>query len=248
VTVENELDVVGLMKIGRIVAMTLNHMLEHVEPGITTKELDAIGGAFLQKHGARSAPILAYKYPGFTCISINDEAAHGVPGDRVVQAGDLVNVDVSAELGGYWADTGRSIAVPPVSDRYQHMLDTTKAALDLALNTAKAGVAVNFVGKTVHKFVRKQGYETIRELGGHGVGRHIHEKPSVPNFFRRDARQKLKEGMVITLEPFITTGAIHVDTDDDGWTLRTPDGSVVAQMEHTVIITQDKPIIITQAS
>lgn len=247
-TVENEQDVVGLMRIGRIVAMTLNHMLEHVEPGITTKELDAIGAAFLQKHGARSAPILAYKYPGFTCISVNDEAAHGIPGDRVVQAGDLVNIDVSAELDGYWGDTGRSMCVPPVSEERQHLLDTTKAALDLALDTAKAGTAVNEVGKAVHKYVRKQGYETIRELGGHGVGRHIHEKPSVPNFFRRNARQKLKEGMVITLEPFVTTGAIHVNTDPDGWTLRTPDGSVVAQMEHTVIITKDRPIIVTQAS
>ncbi len=246
-TVENEHDVVGLMKIGRIVAMTLNHMLDHVEPGISTKELDAIGAAFLQKHGARSAPILAYKYPGFTCISINDEAAHGIPGDRIVKEGDLVNVDVSAELDGYWGDTGRSIAVPPVPASHQHLLDTTKHALDIALDAAKAGVAVNEVGKAVHKYVRKQGFETIRELGGHGVGRHIHEKPSVPNFFRRNARQKLKEGMVVTLEPFVTTGAIHVDTDPDGWTLRTPDGSLVAQMEHTVIITKDKPIIVTQA-
>lgn len=247
-TVENERDIVGLMKIGRIVALTLNHMLDHIELGISTKELDAIGAAFLQKHGARSAPILAYKYPGFTCISINDEAAHGIPGDRIVQAGDLVNVDVSAELDGYWCDTGRSIAIPPVTDDRKHLLDTTKVALDIALDTARAGVAVNEVGKAVHKYVRQQGYETIRELGGHGVGRHIHEKPSVPNFFRRNARQKLKAGMVVTLEPFVTTGAIHVDTDPDGWTLRTPDGSLVAQMEHTVIITKDRPMIVTQAS
>lgn len=244
-TIENEKDLVGLMKIGRICGMALQLMIDAIEPGITTAELDAIGAAFLKKEGARPAPILAYKFPGSTCISINDEAAHGIPGERVIQAGDLVNVDVSAELGGYWADTGRSVAVPPVTPEKQRLLDATKHALDLSIENARAGNPIFAIGKAVHTYARKQGYEVIRELGGHGVGRHIHEKPSIPHWYNKRAREKLREGQVITLEPFLTTGARHVDTDPDGWTLRTTDGSLVAQQEHTVVITRDRPILVT---
>src|SRR5690606_9613423 len=177
-TIESESELRNLMRIGQICAMTLEHMLARVEPGMTTAQLDAIGAAFLKQHGARSAPILAYKFPGHTCISINDEAAHGIPGSRVVQPGDLVNIDVSAEKNGYWADTGRSFAVPPVSPEKQRLLDSTEKALEIAIETAKAGVPINAIGKAIEQHARKLGYNVIEELGGHGVGRHIHEKPS----------------------------------------------------------------------
>lgn len=244
-TVDNDKDLKGLMTIGRICALTLDHMASHLEPGMTTRDLDEIGAKFLELHGAQSAPILAYKFPGHTCISINDEAAHGIPGDRVVRAGDLVNIDVSAEKDGYWADTGRSYAVPPVTPENQRLLDTTEKALQIAINHARAGTPVSLVGKEVDKFIRKNGYQTIEELGGHGVGRHIHEKPSVPNYYNRRNRDRLMEGVVITLEPFVTTGARHVFTMPDGWTLKTQDGSLAAQMEHTVVITRGKPILVT---
>lgn len=247
-TVENDKDLLGLMTIGRIVAMTLQHMAERVEVGMTTRELDAIGAKFLEEQGARSAPILAYNFPGHTCISINDEAAHGIPGDRVIQPGDLVNIDVSAEKDGYWADTGRSYAMPPVTPQNQHLLSCTAQALQIALNHARAGTPVNLVGKEVEKFARKNGYQVIEELGGHGVGRHIHEKPSVPNHFNRRNRDRLSDGIVVTLEPFLTTGARHVVTMPDGWTLKTSDGSLSAQMEHTIVITKGKPIIVTALS
>lgn len=244
-TIQNEQELMGLMKIGRIVGLTLRHMIEHARVGMTTAELDAIGAAFLEKHGARSAPILAYKFPGHTCISINDEAAHGIPGERVIQPGDLVNIDVSAELDGYWADSGYSVPMPPVRPEVQRLCDAAQTALQLSIDNARAGKPINIVGKAVQDFAHKQGYKIIRELGGHGIGRHLHEKPSVPHYFNRQATQKFTEGMVVTLEPFLTTGAIHVKTEADGWTLRTSDGSLSAQYEHTIVITKDRPILVT---
>jgi methionyl aminopeptidase len=245
-TIENEQDIMGLMKIGRIVGLTLQHMAEALAAGMTTAELDQIGAEFLAQHGARSAPILTYKFPGHTCISINDEAAHGIPSDRVIQPGDLVNIDVSAEMDGYYADTGSSFAIEPVSPDRQRLLDTGRRALQAAIGAARAGQPLNVIGKAVEDVAQPAGYQIIRELGGHGVGRGLHEPPhAVPHYFNRHARQKLTEGMVLTLEPFLTTGAIHVNTDPDGWTLRTTDGSLSAQFEHTVIITQGDPILVT---
>jgi methionyl aminopeptidase len=244
-SIDNETDLRGLLAIGRIVGLTLQHMASRVEPGMTTAELDKIGAALLEKLGARSAPILAYKFPGHTCISINDEAAHGIPGKRVIQPGDLVNIDVSAEKNGYWADSGMSIPMPPVSAEKQRLIDATRYALDIAIENARAGLPINTIGRSVQRYAHQQGYEVIHELGGHGVGRHIHEKPSIPNYFNRRARQKLKEGLVVTLEPFLTTGARHIKTMPDGWTLKTRDGSLAAQFEHTVVITPDRPILVT---
>lgn len=233
------------MEIGRICGLTLQHMVAHIKPGITTAELDDIGGRFLFEHGARSAPILAYKFPGYTCISINDEAAHGIPGERVIQEGDLVHVDVSAEKNGYWADTGMSTPVPPVNDEKQRLVDAAKRALEIALEHARAGQMISEMGRAVERYANGQGFQVLRELGGHGIGKHLHEKPSIPHYFNRRANQKLTEGLVVTLEPFLTTGARHVVTLPDGWTLKTRDGSLAAQFEHTIIVTEDKPILVT---
>jgi methionyl aminopeptidase len=245
-SIDNEQDVLALMRIGRIVGLTLQHMGAAIRPGMTTAELDDLGARFLVGHGARSAPILTYKFPGYTCISINDEAAHGIPGDRVIQPGDLVNVDVSAELDGYFADTGGSFAVPPVAPERQRLLDTTRRALEAALAVVRAGQPLNVIGKAVESVAHPAGYSILRELGGHGVGRSLHEPPhAVPHYFNPRARQRLTEGMVLTIEPFLTTGAIHVKTDPDGWTLRTVDGSLAAQFEHTIIVTRDQPVLVT---
>jgi len=244
-SIDSQEDIIALMKIGRIVGLTLRHMLGQVRTGMSTAELDAIGEAFLKSHGARSAPILAYNFPGYTCISINDEAAHGIPGERVIQPGDMVNIDVSAELNGYWADNGASMIVPPVSPEKQRLCDYTKKALEAAIDAARAGQPIHAVGRIIENVARSGHYSTIRELPGHGVGRHIHEKPSIPNYFERRANQKLTEGLVITLEPFLSTGKGRIKTDPDGWTLRTTDGGLVAQYEHTVIITKDRPILVT---
>ncbi len=245
-TIESPADVQGLLKIGRVVGLAIKAMIDAVRPGMTTLELDAVGAAVLKQHGARSAPILTYKYPGNTCISVNDEVAHGIPGSRVIQAGDLVNVDVSAELDGYFADSGYSIAVPPIKPETAKLVAAGQQALALAIDAARAGQPLSAIGKAVQTYADKQGYRVIRELNGHGVGRKLHEEPrNIPNHYNRAATTPLKEGMVITLEPFLTPGRGKIETGDDNWTLKTTDGVVAVQFEHTVIITKDRPILVT---
>ena len=244
-TVENETDLQGILRIGRICGEALQHMLAHVEPGMTTAELDAIGAAFLKAQGARSAPILAYKFPGWTCISINEEAAHGVPGRRVIRPGDVVNVDVSAELEGYWADTAATIIVPPAAPEHERLCAFTRRALDRAIAAARAGRLMNVIGRAVEDVARRGGYRIIPDLPGHGVGRHIHEKPSVYNFYHQRDCTRIEEGMVFTIEPFLSMGSGRIVTESDGWTLKTVDDSVCAQYEHTVVIHGGKPILAT---
>lgn len=244
-TVENQRDLLGLMEIGRIVAETMYRMAEALKPGITTRDLDEIGAAYLKQKGARSAPIMAYNFPGHTCVSVNEEAAHGIPGDRVIQDGDLVNIDVSAEKNGYFGDTGRSFPVGNVAAEKLALLQHTEQALEVAIDTAKAGVPLFEIGRAVETFAHQHGYEVIEELGGHGVGRAIHEKPSVPHYYNKRAKQRLTENLVITLEPFLSFGARHVVTMPDGWTLKTTNNALVAQQEHTVVITKGRPVLVT---
>ncbi len=245
--IESDKDLRGMQRIGEICALTLKLMLDSAEAGMSTRDLDDIGRDYMIKMGAVSAPIRAYGFPGYTCISLNDEAAHGIPRkDRYIQVGDLLNVDVSAVLEDYWGDTGASIILPPARPELVKLCQATRGALDLCIDMARPGQRANAVGRAVEKFARKQGYRTLRQLGGHGVGRHIHEKPSIPNYYNKRNREVLADGMVLTLEPFLNAGRGRIKTEDDGWTLRTVDGSVSAQYEHTVIINGDDPILVTK--
>lgn len=245
-TVESDHDLEGLRRIGRIVAEALREMRKSLRAGMTTAELDALGAAYLQAHGARSAPQLVYRFPGATCISVNDEAAHGIPGERVIQAGDLVNIDVSAELDGYFADTAATVPVPPVTARGQKLARSAQQALYTAIPQARTGQPINAIGQAIEIEARRGGFGVLLDLGGHGVGRSIHEEPrDISCFYNRLDRRRLFEGQVITIEPFLTTGANHVVTQADGWTLKTVDGSLSAQFEHTLVITRGRPIVVT---
>ena len=247
-TADSDEEIEGLKRIGRFVGQTLQEMIKALKPGMTTKDLDQVGQAFMRANGVRSAPILVYQFPGHTCISINDEAAHGIPGNRVVQPGDLVNIDVSAELDGYFADTGATVPVPPVRPELQKLCDFTRSALKKALEAARAGNPINAIGKAVETEARRGGFNIIAALNGHGVGHSLHEEPHfIPNFFNSRDRRPLKAGMVIAIEPFLTPGNGQVVNGSDGWTIRTADGSYLAQYEHSVIVTNGKPIILTQA-
>lgn len=244
-TVNDQKDFDGLMRIGRIVGLTIKTMAEAMRPGMTTAELDAIGAAYMKAQGAQSAPQLVYKFPSATCISINEEVAHGIAGDRVIKPGDLVNIDVSAELGGYFADSGSTFPVPPVRPEYQKICDTAKIALKRSIDAARAGQRINAIGKAVELEARAAGLNIIRELSGHGVGKSIHEKPSIPNYFTKRADDRLTDGLVITLEPFITNGSGRVYTAEDNWTIKTPDGDRTAQYEHTIIVRHGAPVLVT---
>ncbi len=245
-TADGEEDVAGLRLAGAAVAYARDTALAAIEPGISTGELDAIARDALASHGAVSAPILAYDFPGHTCISVNDAAAHGIPSmERVLVTGDVVNIDVSAELGGYWADTGASAAVGEATPLVERLLKATKLAQADAMALAKAGRPIRLMGRAVQKRAREYGFTVLENLNGHGVGRFIHEPPEVPSVEHRGDRARLVEGMVIAIEPFLSLSATHAVQDDDGWTLRTNDASLVAQFEHTIIVNKGEPTILT---
>ncbi|MCM3763242.1 type I methionyl aminopeptidase [Alkalihalobacillus oceani] len=247
-TIESQNDIDGLKEIGKIVALTIMEMKQHARIGMTTKELDEIGGRFLRKHGAMSAPKLTYNFPGSTCISINKEVAHGIPGNRKIQPGDLINIDVSAELNGYFADTGHSFQMPPYNQSLTRLCQYTHKTMMKVISSLKHGVKVNEIGRIIQMEAQKGGYQVIENLGSHGIGKSLHESPAdiLPIYNKHDKRV-LKEGMVITIEPFLSTGADYVVEQPDGWTLCVPDNSLAAQHEHTIIITKDQPIIVTVA-
>lgn len=247
-SINSEKDLEGLRKIGRIVARCLQYMQSQLEPGITTKELDDIGGKFLAAHGARSAPQLTYNFPGFTCISVNEEAAHGIPGSRALKAGDLVNIDVSAELDGYFADTGGSAIIPPESKLHLQICAVAKKALENAMLEARAGAKLNRIGYAIEAEARRNGLTVIENLGSHGVGRALHEEPGfIAGYYDKSDKRMLKANQVITIEPFISTGAREVFENGDGWTLITNPGVFTAQYEHTLVITKGQPLIMTLA-
>jgi methionyl aminopeptidase len=252
VTVEGDDDLVGLQRVGRAVAEARDAMLAAVEPGMTTAELDRIGFGVLRAHGARSAPQLAVGFPAATCVSVNDEAAHGIPSAfRRLRAGDVVNVDVSAELDGYWADTGASTGVGPVTATATRLLDGTRQAQREAMQAARAGRPVRHIGRAVQRCARRHGLAVVANIGGHGVGRSLHESPSVPNVEEPSRRELLWEGLVLAIEPILssatTTTTLAVE-DRDGWTLRTADGSLAAQHEHTIVVTRGRPLVLTAST
>lgn len=247
-TIETENDLNELRNIGKIVAVILKEMMNRAEPGMTTAELDQIGKALLESHGAQSAPKVTYGFPGYTCISINEETAHGIPGDRVIQPGDLVNIDVSAEKNGYFADTGGSFVVPPSDYLKDRLIASTKLALSKASVQARAGSPLNMIGKTIQKVAKQKGLRVIKNLCSHGVGRGLHEEPKeIPGYYEPKDTRRLHEGLVITIEPFLSTRSRFVTESDDGWTLVGGKGNLSAQFEHTMVITKGKPILLTLA-
>jgi methionyl aminopeptidase len=246
-TIETQADVEALQRIGRVVSLTLQRMLDAAEPGMTTRELDQLGARLLQEHGARSAPQLTYNFPGATCISVNEEAAHGIPGDRVIRAGDVLNVDVSAELGGYFADTGGTVVVPPTNAQKTRLCHATRTALAEAMKGARAGQPIRNIGAAIERTAKAYGFKVIENLGSHGVGRALHEEPEhIAGYFDPSDARLLHEGMVITIEPFLSTRSRTVTETGDGWTLAGATGNLSAQYEHTMIITRGAPIVVTQ--
>lgn len=245
-TIESHADVSALQRIGAIVSIVRDKMLDAIEPGMTTQELDTVGEALLSHYGARSAPQLAYGFPGATCISVNEEAAHGVPGTRIIKAGDVVNVDVSAELNGFFADTGGTTIVPPTTPVKTKLCHATRTALSAAMRVARAGQPINQIGRAIQSVAKTHRFRIIENLAGHGVGRAIHEEPGdIVGFFDPYDHRVLREGMVIAIEPFLSTKSRTVTESDDGWTLVGAPGNISAQFEHTIIVTRSAPIILT---
>lgn len=247
-TISGQRDLDGIKEIGKIVALTIQEMKRHTRVGITTKELDEIGAASLERFGAVSAPKKVYNFPGHTCISVNNDVSHGIPNNRKIKPGDLVNIDVSAELGGYYADAGQSFQVPPYDTSLVRLCEYTHNTMMKVISSLKHGVKLNEIGRMIQLYSAVGGYNVIQNLCSHGIGKSLHETPTeiLPIFNKHD-RRVLREGLVITIEPFLSTGAGYVVEQPDGWTSRVPGGALAAQHEHTIIITKNQPIIVTVA-
>jgi len=247
-TISSQSDLAAMQRVGRLVARTIAHMRAAVRPGMTTAQLDEIGARFARSHGARSAPQLAYDFPGFNCLSVNEEIVHGIPGARVLREGDVVKLDVTLELDGYMADSAVTVIIPPVSVEARQLQRAARIAFNSGVAVARAGQSLREVGHAVESAAKREGAVVVRELTGHGIGRRIHEPPSVPNWGDPDARTILTEGMVIALEPMLTSVPVRVVEEADGWTLRTHNRVLAVHHEHTIVIRRGAPLVLTAAA
>lgn len=246
ITKEEELE--GMKKVSEAVAVTLREMRNYAKPGMTTKELDDFGARKLAELGAKSAPLLTYNFPGATCISVNNEIAHGIPSEKtVLQEGDLINIDVSAELNGFWSDNGGSFVLGADTNQHQALVETSKTILKKAISQIKGGVKIADIGRLIETEAKKAGYKVIRNLTGHGVGRSLHEEPhEIANFYDRYNTDRFRKNSVVAVETFISTHSTMADTQSDGWTLLGNRGGYVAQHEHTIVVTSGQAIILTE--
>lgn len=245
--VKTDQDLKGIMEAGKVAAEILHKMAKRIRPGITTGQLDKIGEEMMIRYGANSAPKVSYNFPGATCISILPEVAHGIPGSREIKAGDLVNIDVSIELNGYYGDNGMSIPVELEDERVLKLCQVGQEARAAAIAAAKPGGKINEIGKAVELVAKSHGYTVIKNLCGHGLGRKLHEAPeNILNYYSKYERGKINPGQVLALEPFISEGPELVkDGGYDEWALVVPQGFYVVQFEHTIIVMEGGTIVTT---
>ena len=246
-SIESYEQLVALREVGHICHLALRAMANFVRPGVTTRQIADAGATVMRENGARSAPAMVYGFPGEICISVNDQAVHGIPSEREIRPGDLVKLDVTFEKNGYMADAAITVPVEPVSEEARRLARCAERAFQQAMRVAKAERRVNEIGRAVEQEVRRSGFSVIHALSGHGIGRTIHEPPSVPNYADLSSRDRLTPGLVITVEPIIAMGAGRSITAADGWTERTVDGSLAAHFEHTIVITKNAPILLIAA-
>jgi methionyl aminopeptidase len=243
ITTDAEWD--AMREIGRIVGLTLDALEAETRPGVTTGELDARAAEIFRAHGARSAPALVYNFPGTVLISVNDEVVHGIPGTRRLAPGDVVKLDATAEKNGYMADAARTVVLAGGTKQATRLRRCAEAAFAQAMAVARPGTPVREVSRAIQREVHRHGFTVIPDLAGHGIGRTIHEPPSVPNYFDPRQTDILTDGLVVAIEPIISTGSARVLEDRDGWTIRTRDGSLAAHYENTVVITNQGPVVVT---
>ncbi|MGX6448217.1 type I methionyl aminopeptidase [Patulibacter sp. S7RM1-6] len=235
----------GLRRVGGVVAETIRRMRAAVAPGVTTGELDLIAARTFHELDAVSGPMETYEFPGSTCISVNDEVVHGIPGGRKLREGDLVTLDVTPECGGYLADAAVTVGVGEIAPEAQRLLDVADACLRDALAAIRAGVPLRTIGRTVQATAAKHGASPFEELCGHGIGRKLHEDPTIPNVDVPGLKQPLPEGLVIAVEPMLTFGDPELVEREDGWTIATADGALSAHVEHTIVVQDGAPIVLT---
>lgn len=249
-SITKESELIGMKKISEIVGTTLKLMREYAKVGMSTKELDGYGGAILKSYGARSAPYETYGFPGYSCISVNEEVAHGIPSEkRILKEGDLINIDVSAELNGFWSDNGGSFVLGKDIHNHQPLVDVSKQILHKAIHNIKGGVKISEIGYLMETEAKKSGFKVIRNLAGHGVGKSLHEEPeNILNYRVRSNRERFKKNTTVAIETFIATNSTIAVEANDGWTLVGNKGGYVCQHEQTILITNSAPVILTASN
>ena len=249
-SISKESELIGMKKVSEVVAQTLKQMRNHAKAGMSTKELDEFGGQILNSLGAKSAPFKTYGFPGYTCISVNQEAAHGIPSEnKILKEGDLINIDVSAELDSFWADNGGSFVIGKDIHQHQPLVDASRTILQKAINQIRGGVKIADIGHLIESEARKSGFKVIKNLAGHGVGRSLHEAPEdILNYRVKSNRERFKKNTTVAIETFISTHSTYAVEQADGWTLIGNKGGFVTQHEHTILITDQAPLILTAAN
>lgn len=247
-SITKESELTGMKRASEAVAHTLKEMCAYARPGMTTKELDNYGAMILRSFGAKSAPQLTYGFPGCTCISVDNEFCHGIPSERrVLKEGDLINIDVSAELGGFWSDNGCSFVLGADINRHQKLVEASKQILYKAICNIKGGVRIADIGHLMETEAKKHGYKVIKNLTGHGIGRSLHEEPSdIANYRNRFNLTRFRKNSVVAIETFIATTSTYAETLNDGWTMVGNKGGYMAQHEHTILVTDGLPLILTE--
>ena len=246
-SITKESELTGMKKVSDAVAYTLKEMKNFARPGITTKQLDDFGAGILKDFGANSAPLLAYKFPGCTCISVDKEFCHGIPSTlKYLKEGDLINIDVSAELNGFWSDNGASFILGEDINGHQKLVDSSKEILKKAIYSIKGGVKISDIGYIIETEAKKRGFKVIKNLTGHGIGRKLHEEPSeIANYKDKTNLTRFRKNSVVAIETFISTNSNYAVTLNDGWTMAGNNGGYMAQHEHTIVVTDREPIILT---
>ncbi|WP_340388721.1 type I methionyl aminopeptidase [Paenibacillus sp. FSL E2-0151] len=245
ITLKTKEQIEYMKKAGEILAACHREIAKMIRPGITTQEIDQFAEAFMKKNGATPEQKGYNGYQYATCASVNDVICHGFPGKYALKAGDIVTIDMVVNLNGWLADSAWSYAVGEVTPEAQHLLDVTKNSLYKGIELAVVGNRIGDISNAIQVYAEGEGLSVVREFIGHGIGEKMHEEPQVPHYGPPHRGPRLKEGMVITIEPMLNIGTFRSKLDSDGWTARTLDGSLSAQYEHTIAITADGPVILT---
>ena len=246
INIKNAEQIEGVRKSSRLAAQTLDYIEPYVKEGVTTEYLDSLIHQFIKDHGAKPAPLNYKGFPKASCISLNEVVCHGIPSERKLVKGDILNIDITTILGGYYGDTSRMFTVEPISENAQKLIQVTKECMDLGIDECKPGNRFGNIGNVIHDYAASKGYGVVYEFCGHGVGLKFHEEPEVPFVAQGNSGPEMKPGMIFTIEPMINEGKARTVIDKkDGWTARTIDKKLSAQFEHTILITETGKEVLT---